>query len=227
MLRYWPHPENWGEFVDVKVNAPEVLKQQLHRRSPAPVLLSSVTDPYQPLEEKYCLTRRCLQSLLEADFPVSILTKSALVCRDIDLFRRFTSCEVGLTITTLDEKVRLVFEPNASSSWSRIDALEKLGDAGLSTYAFIGPVIPILGEEMLEDLADELCRVKVTRVLVDRLNIKAGNWFAIEEAIMCNYPSHLTRIRKALSRESDYYERLRQKASSLFANKGLQAFFCY
>ncbi len=227
MLRYRPHAEKWGSFVDVKINAPEILRQQLGKKKPALVLLSSVTDPYQPIEEKYCLTRRCLQILLEADFPISILTKSALVCRDIDLFQRFTSCEVGITVTTLDERIRSVFEPGASTSGDRIEALQKLREAGLSTYAFLGPIIPILGEEKLENLVTELHRVNVNRVLVDRLNIKAGNWTTIEEAIIRNYPDYLYHVGRALSAGSDYYERLRERIISLLCEKGLQFSFCY
>jgi DNA repair photolyase len=227
MLRYRPHPEDWGSFVDVKANAPEILRQQLKRKKPALVLLSSVTDPYQPVEAKYSVTRGCLLRLLEADFPISVLTKSALVSRDIDLFQRFTSCEVGLTITTLDENLRSVLEPVTSKSENRLEALEKLRDAGIPTYAFIGPILPILGETTLGNLITELRRVGVGRVLVDRLNIKAGNWATIEDALARNYPNHLPPIRDALSSGSNYYERLKERVSSLLTENGLQFSFCY
>ena len=227
MLRYRPHTEKWGSFVDVKANAPEVLSQQLKRKKPALVLLSSVTDPYQPIEADCNLTRRCLQSLLEADFPISVLTKSALVARDIDLFKRFTSCEVGLTITTLNENLRSVIEPVASTSGSRLEALKRLQDAGVQTYAFIGPILPILGEETLENLISELCSVGVGRVLVDRLNIKAGNWATIEEAVSQNYPNQLLPIREALSSGSNYYPQLKERITPLLTQKGVQYSFCY
>jgi len=84
MKRFTGHGEEWGEFVDVRVNAPQVLTRELSRTAKGVVLLSSVTDPYQPLEKKYELTRKCLQKLLMYQFPITILTKSTLVLRDLD-----------------------------------------------------------------------------------------------------------------------------------------------
>ena len=85
MARYSGHKEPWGEFVDVKINAPEVLRKQLARAKRGTVWVSSVCDPYQPLEAKYELTRRCLEELAKSRFPVTIQTKSKLVLRDLDL----------------------------------------------------------------------------------------------------------------------------------------------
>jgi DNA repair photolyase len=96
MKRYSGHHEPWGAFVDVKVNAPELLKKQLLRAKRGSVWISSVCDPYQPLEAKYRLTRRCLVELLEHQFPVFVQTKSKLVLRDLDLFKKFHDIEVVL-----------------------------------------------------------------------------------------------------------------------------------
>ena len=116
MRRFTGHAEPWGHFLDIKVNAPEVLAKELARNPrKGTVLLGSVTDAYQPVERKYRLTRAILEILLKHNFPVSILTKSDLVVRDIDLFRQFSECEVGLTITSMDENVARNFEPHASS----------------------------------------------------------------------------------------------------------------
>ena len=88
-MRRMGHPgEQWGSFVDVKVNAVERLREETEKRSTGKVLLSSVTDAYQPLEEKYQLTRSCLEILLDHGFSVDILTKSNLVLRDLDLLQR-------------------------------------------------------------------------------------------------------------------------------------------
>jgi len=83
-------------------------------------MISSVTDPYQPVENQYKLTRQCLEVLLAYQFPVSILTKSSLVLRDLDLIKRFKEMEVGITITTDNDKIREIFEPNAPSIETRI-----------------------------------------------------------------------------------------------------------
>jgi len=165
MKRYSGHKEAWGEFVDVKVNAPDVLRKQLLRAKRGTVWISSVCDPYQPLEAKYELTRRCLKELLEEQFPVNIQTKSKLVLRDLDLLTEFKEIEVGFTITTSDEKIAKLFEPGASSVSERLKALEKLRTSGIKTFAFIGPLLPGDPEKLVADLAG-----LVNRVFIDRMN---------------------------------------------------------
>ena len=87
MQRFHPHDEPWGAFVDVKINAVEVLKRQLRRAAPGEVFMSSACDGWQPIEAQCRLTRRCCELLLERGFQLNVLTKSTLVLRDIDLFR--------------------------------------------------------------------------------------------------------------------------------------------
>ena len=124
MKRFTGHSEEWGQFVDVRVNAPQVLAQQLRGASPGSVTLGTVTDAYQPLERKYEVTRGCLQALVPYDgFPTTVLTKGALVLRDLDVLCEMKDVEAGLAITTLDESVRRVFEPLASPVGRRIEAL--------------------------------------------------------------------------------------------------------
>jgi DNA repair photolyase len=165
MKRFTGHREPWGSFVDVKVNAPSMLKKQLNRAKSGIVAISTVTDPYQPVEKKYEITRRCLEILLEKQFPVNILTRSPLCLRDIALFKQFRQIEVGMSITTQDERVKKLFEPCSPSILSRIRALETLRREKVSTYAFVGPLLPLKPEplvKMLEGLVDE--------VLIDRMN---------------------------------------------------------
>jgi len=126
MKRFTGHLEPWGEFVDIKVNAPQLLRKQLMRTKPGIVALSTVTDPYQPPEKNYRLTRGCLEALLEHQFSVNILTRSPLCLRDIDLFKQFRNIEVGFSVTTHDEAVKRIFEPNSPSIHSRVEALKNL-----------------------------------------------------------------------------------------------------
>ena len=165
MKRYTGHTEAWGSFVDVKINAPEILQKQLKRARMGRVLISSVTDAYQPIESKYKLTRQCLEILLQSQFPVDILTKSPLVLRDTDLIKKFKDIEVGITITTNDEKISRVFEPNAPSIMARIRTLRALHDKGINTYAFIGPVLPMNPEALSEKI-----RPHVDSIIIDRMN---------------------------------------------------------
>lgn len=143
MKRFTGHTEQWGTFADVKMNAPEILRKQLKRAERGRIIMSSVTDAYQPLEAKYKITRKCLEVIELFRFPVDILTKSPLVLRDIDIISRMKDAEVGITITTDDDSMRKIFEPHAPSINARIKALKELHKAGISTYVFIGPVLPM------------------------------------------------------------------------------------
>ena len=165
MKRFTGHKEPWGEFVDVKVNAPDLMKKQLRRAKMGLVAIGTVTDPYQPLERKYRITRRILEALLERQFPVNVLTRSPLCLRDIDLFKRFRDIRVGFSVTTHDEGIRKIFEPGAASIESRVQALTALHQEKIRTYAFIGPILPLDPEEMVNLLAG-----RVDEVLIDRLN---------------------------------------------------------
>jgi len=165
MRRYSGHSEPWGAFVDVKVNAPELLRKQVARAKKGTVWLSSVCDPYQPLEKKYRLTRQCLAILAEARFPVNIQTKMTLVLRDLDIIERFEEIEVGMTLTTNDERIARMFEPGASPVGERVAALEKIHSRGIRTFAFVGPLLPGGPEGIISALAGH-----VDKILVDRMN---------------------------------------------------------
>jgi len=165
MRRYSGHTEAWGEFVDPKINAPDVLKKQLDKAKKGTVWISSVCDPYQPLETGYELTRRCLKELVKKQYPVNIQTKSNLILRDLDLFQEFEEIEVGFTITTDDEQVAKLFEPRATPVKERLSALERIHSLGIQTFAFVGPLLPGNPEKLIEDLDG-----KVDKVLIDRMN---------------------------------------------------------
>ncbi|HVP77625.1 MAG TPA: radical SAM protein [Thermodesulfobacteriota bacterium] len=165
MKRFTGHLEPWGEFIDVKVNAPLLLKKQLKRAKQGVVALSTVTDPYQPIEKKYQLTRRCLEVLLDAELSVNLLTRSPLCQRDMDLLKQFQKIEAGFSIGTHDEGIKKIFEPHAPSIDSRVKALRALHREKIRTYAFVGPMLPLDAKAlvtMLEGAVDE--------VLIDRLN---------------------------------------------------------
>ena len=164
MKRFTGHAEPWGAFVDVKVNAPELLAREVLRKRKGRVWVSGVCDAYQDLEAKHRLTRRCLEILVEHGWPVTVQTKSPLVLRDLDILKKSADIEVGLTITTADERLRKIFEPGAPPIAERIQALATLHAEGIATFVMVAPLLP-----HAEGLA-ELLAGKVDRALIDRYN---------------------------------------------------------
>lgn len=170
MKRFTGHAEPWGEFVDVKVNAVELLKAEVVRKKRGTVWVSGVCDPYQPLEAKYQLTRGCLEILAGNGWPVVIQTRSPLVLRDLDILKGARDLEVGFSLPTADDGIRKLFEPHAPPIGGRLRALEELHRAGIRTYAMIAPILP--GAESLP----ELLKGKVDYLLIDRMNYTHAAW---------------------------------------------------
>jgi DNA repair photolyase len=170
MKRFTGHREPWGEFVDVKINAAELLAREVKKKPKGRVWLSGVCDAYQPLEKKYLLTRRCLEILVEQKWPVTIQTKSPLVLRDTEILKRSADAEVGFTITTADEKVRKIFEPGAPPVAKRAEALRILHAEGIRTFVMIAPLLP-----HADGLVDML-KGAVDHVLIDRYNYHYADW---------------------------------------------------
>ena len=220
MTRWYHQGEEWGSFVDVKKNAVECIMKEAPKKKDGIILFSSVTDAYQPIEKKTELTRKLIQVLQEYDPTVQILTKSSLVQRDIDVLGEFTRSEVGLTIISSDEQVRKNFEPFASPIFERIETLRKFTEVGILTYAFLGPLLPYISDVGLENLLNNLAD-KVGRVIIDRLNIKAGNWKTIEDTILNNYPAFLLKFKEASREESQYYNELKNRIRLLLEERSI------
>ena len=223
MKRFTGHEEEWGTFVDVRVNAAERLAREVKRARPGQVLLASVTDAYQPLEEKYGLTRACLEVLVGGDLRVCILTKSALVLRDLDLLRQLRDVEVAFTVTTLDEELRRRFEPGAAPIAQRLEALAQLSAAGLETWAFCGPLLPGLsdGEAAVDALFRELCQAGVRRVLVDSLNLRGAAWGRVRAVLVEHYPDLVGFYQSLVRDRGPYHQALLDRAHQLAGKYGL------
>ncbi len=170
MKRFSGHQEPWGQFVDVKINAADLLRVEIHKKKRAKVWVSGVCDPYQPLERKYGLTRQCLEILAQNDWPVVIQTRSALVLRDLDILKQSRNFEAGLSITTADDNIRKLFEPHAPPIAERLRALEELHRSGIQTYAMIAPILP--GAEDLPGCLEG----KVEYIRLDRMNYHNADW---------------------------------------------------
>ena len=149
----------WGSYVDVRVNAPEVLGRELRKvKEKRVVFLSSASDPYQPAEAKYQVTRQVLEVFLKHDFPLLILTRSPLVLRDLDLLKKFSWVRVGFSISTVPDRF---YEPLVPSLDARIAALKRLAEASIITWVSMAPVIPQL---VLPDMDRMFLRMKESSV---------------------------------------------------------------
>lgn len=165
--------EAWGTFVEVKRNIPVILAREKKKCS-GTVGLGTVTDPYQPLEEKTMLTRYCLEQLSAGECRVCIQTKSDLVTRDIDLLRKMKGAEVGITVSTMNQETAAMLEPGAPEPAKRIAALAVLSGAGISTWVFLGPIIPGINDssESMEGVIKAAKRAGCSKVIYDKLRLK-------------------------------------------------------
>ncbi|MEM2320991.1 MAG: radical SAM protein [Candidatus Bathyarchaeia archaeon] len=147
-----------------------------------PVMLSDSTDPYQPLEKEYKVTRRCIEVLAERGFPLLIVTKSDLVTRDIDVFKR-TLTVVSMTITTSRSNIASVIEPGAPEPHARFSALKKLAEESVPVTIRIDPIIPLINSDMndLEQIVYEASRIGVKQVTASTMKIVKGLMPAIRK----------------------------------------------
>ncbi|HEX9081787.1 MAG TPA: radical SAM protein, partial [Holophagaceae bacterium] len=138
-------PEDWGGWVAPKLNAPELLWAHRHRLHQQRVFMASATDPYQPLERQYRLSRRCLEVLLLCPTTeVIVHTRSPLVLQDLDLLKAFgPRLRVGFSVPTDDDTVRQVVEPEAPPIPSRWAAVERLSRAGIAVTIGVAPLMPV------------------------------------------------------------------------------------
>ena len=142
MKRFTGHTEDWGTFIDVKRCDKKINLNKISKKS---VFLSSVTDCYNQLEEKYKLTRHILGQIVNSDCYLSISTKSKLILRDIDLLKQIKSLSVSMSINTLDENFRNDMD-NASTIEERLNTLRELHDNGIYTVLFMSPIFPYITE---------------------------------------------------------------------------------
>jgi DNA repair photolyase len=139
MRRFTRHEEKWGDFLDVKIYAKKINLKRLDGKR---ITFSTVTDAYNPLEQKYQITRKLLEQFVHTNIKISILTKSDLMLRDIDIFKQIAGITVGVSLNTLDDTIRKKLEPKASSIEKRLNAVKALHDEGIYTYIFLSPLFP-------------------------------------------------------------------------------------
>ena len=187
----------WGASVVVKRNAASVLAREIRKVPKGLVAISTATDPYQFVEGKYRITRHALEVLLRAQWPVSVLSRSPLMLRDLDLFRQFDDIEVGMSVPTVDDRARALLEPWAPPIEGRLRCLRQLADAGLTTFVSFAPAYPPTGGVTPERIADAFSEAGVTKMFTRTLDGRWGALEAIETAVRAS------ELREELSRIGD------------------------
>jgi len=218
----------------VKEDAPELLREELNapKWKPQVIAISGVTDPYQPVERKLELTRRCLGVLAEFRNPVAIITKSHLVMRDADYLAelaRFHAAKVCLSVTTLDPEVARIMEPRAATPELRLAAIEHLAKAGVPVTVMVAPVVPAITEHEMPKIlkAAKDAGASEAGFVVLRLPWAVAPLFEkwLEEHFPDRKEKVMNRIREL--REGKLYDstwRVRQRGKGIFAEQ-MQAMF--
>ncbi|MCS6831004.1 MAG: radical SAM protein [Armatimonadota bacterium] len=195
--------DTWGNWVQVKVNAPDVIRREmLDVPRDAHILIGSATDAWQPIEKRYCVSRGVLYELSFYPNKVTILTRSPLLIRDIDLLKRFEQVSVHISVPTVDEKVRRVFEPYAPSVAGRIRLTHRLLEAGIrATWAWC-PFLPGVENtsEQIRRYVQTAAQAGVREIWVGRINY----WSFLEEryrALLRKYRAQAGWIPHLLLRE--------------------------
>lgn len=155
----------WGRYADVKINGPEILRQEVRDHPPGIVRMSPIlTDPYQPLERHHRITRTCLDILFAHGFRPVVLTRAARILDDLGLFADNPRSLVGFSIPSDQDKFRRIFEPGADPVEERLEALEAFKRAGVPTLAVIQPVLPMDADRLVELVAPRVGAVRIDRM---------------------------------------------------------------
>src|SRR5215510_7836857 len=186
-----------------KPDAPRLLERELSEPnySPRMIAIGTNTDPYQPIERQHQIMRRILEVLERFGHPVGIVTKSALVLRDLDILSRMAKrnlVKVALSVTTLDPKLARVMEPRAATPPRRLDALQKLVQAGVPTSVMVAPIIPAINDAEIERILDAAAALGVQGAgyVLLRLPLEVRDLF--REWLMANFPDRYRHVFKLI-----------------------------
>ncbi len=208
MKRFTNHREPWGKFLDVKINAAELIPKNIKKYKNKSIMISSVTDPYQPAERKYKLMRGILKNLIPLQPDLCLITKSDLIVRDIDLLKKFKKRIAGCSLSLLDDSTRKEVEPLASTVERRIKAVRELKKAGISTFIFISPMFP-----ELTDYKKIIAKTKgfVDEYWFENLNVRATNWGDIKKWLRNSHPNLLKKFQEIYFTKNDYWNQLEKE----------------
>lgn len=203
---------NWAEEVQIHEDVVEQLRSELDEKNPKSIHLGYLSDPYQPCEAESLQTRKILETLVDRDIGLSILTKSDLVLRDIDLLQKMRNVHVNVSVAFNDDQTRQHFEAGTMETEKRIDALHQLKDAGVGTGALICPIIPFITDTTA--LLDKLLPHSVA-VWIYGLSVQDHTdpgWQNVLGILNKHFPDMKERIESVvLSKDHVYWSELRQE----------------
>ena len=203
MKTFTNHSEDWGDFLDVKHCDKPLSTKRLDGKR---IVISSVTDPYNAFEKQYRITRHILEQLQGCQADITIITKSDLILRDIDLIGQLENVEVAFSLNSLDDNFRRHFEPRAPTATRRLDALRQIHEAGIKTVLFMSPIFP--GITDFQEIVDA-SRQWVDTYWFENLNLNNTARNPVARAIGQYYPE-LIPVYRAIYRDGDksYWYRL-------------------
>ena len=193
---------NTTEGVTIKINAPDLIPKDINKYKDRSITISSVTDPYQPIERKYKITRKILERLIPLQPNLDLITKSDLVVRDIDLFKQFKNCIVALSFSITNEKLRKQVELLSSPEKQKINALKELHKAKIPTALFISPIFP--------QITDWEKIINKTQFFVDEywfenLNLHPSIKGEIFNFLQKSKPEFIEKYKEIYSKNSNYW----------------------
>ena len=216
MKRFTNHKEEWGSFIDIKKCDKPINLKKIEGKS---VFLSSVTDCYNPYEEKYELTRNILKQLLHANCELSISTKSQLILRDMDLLKQFPHLKVSISMNTINEAFRSAMD-YGSTIEQRIQTMKQLHEAGIYTILFMSPIFPYITEwkEIIEEVKDY-----VDEFWFENLNLRGTYKKTILDNIETNYPQYIESYNQIYrKKQKTYWEQLALEIDSFCKAKNVK-----
>jgi DNA repair photolyase len=202
---------DWSKEVLIYRDVVKRLSKEIDEISPQTIYMGYYTDPYQPCEKQYQQTRKVLKLLLKKGFSVSILTKSNLVLRDLDILQEMDRAQVSVSVAFDDNNVRKLFEARTIETEARIDALREIKEAGVKTGALICPVIPYVTE--ISPLIDWLSSY-TDRIWVYGLGVREPSdlyWKNVQGILKRHFPALKGNIEKIIfDKKNLYWKQLRQ-----------------